>query len=67
MLNNLIATLTASRQECYLVYASSSNNTIGWAKPAITSSGYFTELPVAPMPLFFDAVRTISYAVYRGR
>ena len=67
VLNNLIATLTASRQECYLVYASSSNNTIGWAKPAITSSGYFTELPVAPMPLFLDAVRTISYAVYRGR
>lgn len=67
VLNNLIATLTGSRQECYLVYASSSNNTIGWAKPAITSSGYFTELPVAPMPLFLDAVRTISYAVYRGR
>jgi 16S rRNA G966 N2-methylase RsmD len=67
VLNNLIATLTASRQECYLVYASSSNNTIGWAKPAIESSGYFTELPVKPMPMYWDAVRTINYAVYRGR
>jgi SAM-dependent methyltransferase len=67
VLNNLIATLTASRQECYLVYASSSNNTIGWAKPAIESSGYFTELPTRPMPLFWDAVRTINYAVYRAR
>jgi hypothetical protein len=67
VLNNLIATLTASRQECYLVYASSSNNTIGWAKPAIASSGYFTELPTKPMPLFWDAVRTINYAIYRGR
>ena len=67
VLNNLIATLTASRQECYLIYASSSNNTIGWAKPAIASSGYFTELPTAPMPLFWDAVRTINYAVYRAR
>ena len=67
VLNNLIATLTASRQECYLVYASSSNNTIGWAKPAIASSGYFTELPTRRMPLFWDAVRTINYAVYRAR
>jgi hypothetical protein len=67
VLKNLIAMLKISRQECYVVYASSSNNTIGWAKPAITSSGYFTELPVRPMPLFWDAVRTISYAVYRAQ
>jgi len=67
VLNNLIATLATSQQECYLIYASSSNNTIDWAKPAIASTGYFTEMPVAPMPFFWDAVRTIRYAVYRAR
>ena len=67
VLGNMIATLKESRQECYVVYASSSNNTIGWAKPLITASGFFTELPAAPMPLFLDAVRTISYAVYRAK
>lgn len=67
VINNLIATLSTSRQECYVVYASSSNNTIDWAKPAITSTGYFTEMPVEPMPFYWDAVRTIRYAVYRAR
>jgi predicted RNA methylase len=67
VLKNLIATLKASKQDCYVVYASSSNNTIDWAKPAIAASGFFAELPVKPMPLFWDAVRTINYAVYKAR
>ena len=67
VLNNLIATLKVSRQECFVVYASSSNNTIGWARPIIAASGHFSELPGKPMPMFWDAVRTISYAVYRAK
>ncbi|MGZ3409389.1 MAG: class I SAM-dependent methyltransferase [Xanthobacteraceae bacterium] len=66
VLQNLITKLKSSRQECHVVYASSSNNTIGWAKPLISKSGYFTELAAKPMPLFWDAVRTIGYAVYRA-
>jgi hypothetical protein len=66
VLENIVASLKARRRNCYIVYGSSSHNAIGWAKPAILGTGHFVELPAAPMPLFFDAVRTIDYAVFRA-
>jgi SAM-dependent methyltransferase len=67
VLANLIASLDSNQRDCYIVYGSSSHNAIGWAAPAIAASGHFVELPVAAMPFFFDAVRTIRFAAFRSR
>jgi hypothetical protein len=66
VLGNVIASLKAHQRNCYVIYGSSSHNAIGWAKPAILASGHFAEVPVEPMPLFFDAVRTVNYAMFRA-
>ncbi len=66
VLKNIVASLRTHKRDCYIVYGSSSHNAIGWAKPAILAGGLFVEVPAAPMPLFFDAVRTINYAVFRA-
>jgi hypothetical protein len=67
MLRNIVVTLEERKRECYVIYGSSSHNAIGWAKPAILASSLFDEVSSAPMPLFFDAVRTINYAVFRSK
>jgi Methyltransferase domain len=67
VLGNIMASLKAHKRDCYIVYGSSSHNAIGWAKPAILARGLFEEIAAAPMPLFFDAVRTVNYAVLRAR
>jgi len=67
VLGNIVASLKAQRRCCYIVYGSSSHNAIGWAKPAILESGHFEEIPAPPMPLFLDAVRSVSYAVFRSK
>ncbi len=66
VLGNIVASLRAHKRDCYIVYGSSSHNAIGWAKPAILATRCFVELPAEPMPLFLDAVRSISYAVFRA-
>ncbi len=66
VLKNIVVSLKAHERDCFIVYGSSSHNAIGWAKPAILASGCFEEVPVRPMPLFFDAVRTVNYAVFRA-
>jgi hypothetical protein len=66
VLKNIVASLTARRRDCYIVYGSSSHNAIGWARPAILRTGLFAEVPATPMPLFLDAVRTVNYAVFRA-
>jgi hypothetical protein len=67
VLQNIVASLKAQRRDCYMIYGSSSHNAIGWAKPAILASGHFEEIAAPPMPLFLDAVRSVSYAVFRAR
>jgi hypothetical protein len=67
VLGNIVASLKAHKRDCHIIYGSSSHNAIGWAKPAILASGLFEEIPTAPMPLFFDAVRTVNYAAFRAR
>ena len=67
VLQNIVASLKAHRRECYIIYGSSSHNAIGWAKPAILGGGHFEEIAAPPMPLFLDAVRSVSYAVFRAR
>lgn len=67
VLKNIVASLEAKNRDCYVVYGSSSHNAIDWAKPAILASGYFEAMPAKAMPLFFDAVRTIRFAVFRTK
>jgi len=67
VLGNIVAALRAHKRDCYIVYGSSSHNAIGWARPAILATGCFAEMPTKPMPLFFDAVRSIRYAVFHSR
>jgi hypothetical protein len=66
VIGNIVASLKANPRDCYVVYGSSSHNAIGWARPAILATGCFVEVPTKPMPLFFDAVRSISYAVFHA-
>lgn len=67
VLAKLVADIKASPRECYVVYASSSHNAIGWAAPLIANAGPFEEIPTQKMPHFLDAVRGLSYAVFRTR
>ncbi len=67
VLGNIVVRLRAHKRDCYIIYGSSSHNAIGWAKPAILATGLFEEIPTTPMPLFFDAVRSVSHAVFRAR
>ena len=66
VLNNIVASLTALKRDCYIVYASSSHDAIDWARPAILACGTFKEKPAEPMPLFLDAVRTVRFAVFHA-
>jgi hypothetical protein len=66
VLNNIVASLNAARRPCHIIYGSSSHDAIDWAAAAILASGRFAAIPVKPMPMFFDAVRTIRYAVFRA-
>lgn len=67
VLARLVADLKSSPRECYVVYASSIHNAIGWAAPLIAQAGPFEEIPTQQMPLFLDAVRGLSYAVFKTR
>jgi hypothetical protein len=67
VLGNIVDSIETHKQDCFIIYGSSSHNAIGWAKPAILGSRHFEEIPAPPMPLFFDAVRGVNYAVFRAR
>ena len=66
VLQNIVASLTAKKRPCYIIYGSSSHDAIGWAAPAILASGYFETMAAEPMPMFFDSVRTIRFAAFRS-
>ena len=66
VLGNIVASLQAKPRDCTILYGSSSHNAIDWAKPAILASGRFAEVPADAMPFYFDAVRTIRFAVFRA-
>ena len=66
VLNNIVASLNAAPRDCCIVYGSSSHNAIDWARPAILASGCFEQVPAGAMPFYFDAVRTVRFAVFRA-
>jgi hypothetical protein len=66
VLQNIVASLTTKKRACYIIYGSSSHDAIGWAAPAILASGHFETMAAEPMPVFFDAVRTIRFAAFRS-
>jgi hypothetical protein len=63
---NIVASLQAKPRDCTMIYGSSSHDAIDWAKPAILASGCFAQVPAGAMPFYFDAVRTIRFAVFRA-
>jgi hypothetical protein len=67
VLKNIVASLASKPRHCTIVYGSSSHDAIDWARPAILATGQFDEAPAGAMPFFFDAVRTIRFAVFRRR
>lgn len=67
VLRNITASLADDTRDCTVIYGSSSADAIGWAVPAILATGLFAQVPAPPMPLFFDAVRTIRFAVFRSK
>jgi hypothetical protein len=66
VLGNIVESLKAKPRDCHIVYGSSSHDAIDWAKPAILASGCFAQVPTGAMPFYFDAVRTIRFAVFRA-
>jgi hypothetical protein len=67
VLDNIVASLKTKPRDCRIIYCSSSHNAIDWARPAILARGLFAEVRGEPMPLFFDAVRTVQFAVFRAK
>ena len=67
VLDNLLKSLAAAPRDCWIVYASSKRETLGWVRPLVLGSGQFTEVATQPMPQFWDAVRGSNFAVFRRR
>jgi len=67
VLKNIVASLQEKKRDCHIVYGSSSHDAIDWARPAILATGQFEEKPTPAMPWFFDAVRSVRFAVFRGK
>lgn len=65
VLNNISASLKQNKRDCFILYGSSSHNAIDWAKPTILSEGLFEEVPSNKAPFFLDAVRTVSFAIFK--
>ena len=65
VIHSLIQHLSLTNNDCYVIYGSSRTETFSWFRPMIAGAGMFKELPIQPMPLFWDAVRTIHHSVYR--
>jgi hypothetical protein len=66
VLGNLRRSLAANPRPCFVIYGSSSHNAIDWAAPAIREGGAFEQMRSEAAPFFFDAVRTIRFAVFRN-
>ena len=66
VMQNLLRSLAAKKRNCYVVYCSSCHDAIDWARPVILSSGQFTELPTSQTPLFWDAIRTVRFSVFKA-
>lgn len=63
----LIESLQAQPRDCFLVYATTIEGTIDAVRAIIAETGAFKEHATTPMPLFWDAVRSIRYAVFQIR
>jgi hypothetical protein len=66
VLNNILTSLHGHKRDCFIIYCSSSHNAIDWVKPLILDSGRFVEVKTQSMPMFFDAVRTVRFAVFQA-
>jgi hypothetical protein len=66
VLGNILNSLHSRQRDCWIVYCSSSHNAIDWAAPLILETGRFERIETPVMPMFFDAVRSVRFAVFRA-
>jgi SAM-dependent methyltransferase len=66
VLNALVETLRSNPRNCFIIYATTMP-TMDEQRKLILASGAFQELETDPMPLFWDAVRSIRYMVFKTR
>jgi methyltransferase family protein len=66
VLNNILTSLHGNKRDCFIVYCSSSHNAVDWVKPLILDSDQFVEVKTQSMPIFFDAVRTVRFAIFQA-
>ena len=67
VIQNLVNQISSRADDCYVIYESSNAATVTWFEPLRARTGLFEKCPTAPMPLFWDAVRTIHYCVCRRK
>jgi predicted RNA methylase len=67
VIQNIADHLSSCADDCYVIYGSSNAATLTWFEPLLTETDLFEQSPTEPMPLFWDAVRTIHYCVYRRK
>lgn len=65
VLHNLEGSLKTTPRPCFVLYSSSNAGAIDWARPLLTASPLFKELPTRAMPRFLDAIRVVRYAVFK--
>ncbi len=67
VIQNLATHLSSCADDCYVIYGSSNAATLTWFEPLLAETDLFEQCSTQPMPLFWDAVRTIHYCVYRRK
>jgi tRNA1(Val) A37 N6-methylase TrmN6 len=67
VMSKLTHDLQKAQRECFVVYASTMEGTLEKASKVIKETGLFEHVRSNKMPLFFDAVRSIRFAVFKTR
>jgi predicted RNA methylase len=67
VLSTLVASLKSSPRNCFLIYSTTMEGTMDMVRAIIVETGAFQELETNSMPLFWDSVRSIRYAVFQNR
>ena len=67
VLNNLVESLNIYPRPCFIIYASSFQDTLPWVRTLIGATSKFKEVNTTAMPMFLDAVRSLDFAVFSNR
>lgn len=67
VIDNLSLSLRTRPRSCFIIYATSYLNTLEPAREVILGTRCFEEIQTRSMPFFFDAVRSLHFAVFSWR